>query len=164
MSFPERAVRSTMMRKNGLGRISLLFLFAGCGELLAPEAELEIAAARWESRGGPDYAFVLDRTCECLVTGPVRLTVQDGEVFGAEALEGSSAPGTRPDPEQFPSIDELFEQLRAAAAARPVRFEVAYDEALGYPRSVDVDISAQIADEELQMELRDLVLHERLED
>jgi len=138
-------------------------VLASCSESLAPEAELEIAAARWAERGGPDYEFVLDRTCECLVVGPVRLTVQDGDVHGAEALEGSSAPGTHPDPEQFPTIDELFAQLRAAAAAGPVRFEVAFDHTLGHPVSVDVDISEQIADEELLFEVRDLVLHERLE-
>lgn len=139
-------------------------VLAGCGESLAPVAELEIAAARWAERGGPDYEFVLDRICECLVVGPVRLTVQDGDVHGAEALEGSSAPGTRPDPEQFPTIDELFAQLRAAAAAQPARFEVAFDPTLGHPVSVDVDISEQLADEELLLEVRHLVLHERLED
>ena len=140
-------------------------VLAGCGESLAPEAELELAAARWAERGGPDYEFVLDRICECLVVGPVRLTVRDGDVQGAEALEGSSsAPGTHPDPEQFPTIDELFTQLRAAAAAGPARFEVAFDQTLGHPVSVDVDISEQIADEELLLEVRDLVLHERLED
>ncbi|HUF75664.1 MAG TPA: DUF6174 domain-containing protein [Longimicrobiales bacterium] len=139
-------------------------VLAGCSESLAPESELEIAAARWAERGGPDYEFVLDRICECLVVGPVRLTVQDGDVHGAQALEGSSAaPGSHPDPEQFPTIDELFAQLRAAAAAGPVRFEVTFDHTLGHPVSVDVDISEQIADEELLLEIRDLVLHERLE-
>lgn len=135
---------------------------AGCDDPLGPFEQVEVASERWERHGASDYSFVLDRYCECLVTGPVRLRVVADDVVGAEALPGSSAPpGSQPDPAQFPTIDELFAQLRAAAEAGPVRFEVEYDRELGYPRSVDVDVSAQIADEELSYEVRDVMLFER---
>lgn len=138
---------------------------AGCDDPLGPSGQVEVASERWERHGAPDYSFVLDRYCECLVTGPVRLTVTADDVVAAEALAGSSAPpGSHPDPAQFPTIDELFEQLRAAAEAGPVRFEVEFERELGYPRSADVDVSAQIADEELAYEVRDVMLFEPLTD
>jgi len=160
--------RPRLSRRLPVGPVALLALLApttvsGCGDPLGPGEGVEVNAERWERRGTSDYVFVLDRVCECLVTGPVQLSVIADDVVHAEALPGSSAPvGSNPDPEQFPTIDELFDQLRAAAAADPARFVVEYDPGLGYPRRADVDVSAQIADEELVFEVYGVILFEPL--
>lgn len=149
------------------GRLAVLLLVAlgpgACSEAAAPVTNLEIAAARWAREGALDYQFVLDRVCECLVTGPVLVTVADDEVVGAQALEGSSAPGTYPDPSGFPSVDQLFEQLRSALDSDPLRFEVSYDDEVGFPVQADVDVSAEMADDEILFTISDYARHERLE-
>ena len=141
----------------------LLLAATACSEASAPVADLEIAASRWAREGALDYQFVLDRTCECLVTGPVLVTVADDEVVGALALEGSSAPGSRPDPANFPGIDQLFEQLRFALDSDPLRFEVSYDDEIGVPAHADIDISTDVADDEILFTISDYAPHERVE-
>lgn len=129
-----------------------------CSETTGPgERSLEVAAARWADRGPTDYSYVFDQLCECLYTQSVRLTVRGGEVVSAEALPGSSPPIGPLDPELFPTVDELFDRLRIAAGSDPVRFDVSFDPELGYPTRADVDVSAQVADDEYSFTARFLV-------
>ena len=57
-------------------------------------------------------------------------------------------PPTMPDLATFPTFDDLFDELAAAEASDPARFDVVFDPLKGYPVSASVDISFQIADEE----------------
>ena len=137
------------------GLVTVALLAVSCSDPFGPaHDELEDATRTWVEAGAADYSFVFDRSCFCALIGPVRLTVEDGELVDAEALEGSTAPGTRPPLEQFETIDGLLARLDTTLDQEPVVFEVEYDPTYGYPTRVQIDISEQIADEEVYYEIR----------
>jgi len=113
-------------------------------------------AALWESQAIDDYRYTLQVGCFCLVdvTRPVIVEVKDGQVASITYAED----GTAADPalfERYDSIDKLFAIINEAEAQEPARLDVTYDEATGVPQSVVIDISEQMADEELYLEVSD---------
>jgi hypothetical protein len=113
-------------------------------------------AALWESQAVDDYRYKLQVGCFCLVdvTRPVIVEVKDGQVASITYAED----GTAADPalfERYDSIDKLFAIINEAEAQEPARLDVTYDEATGVPQSVVIDISEQMADEELYLEVSD---------
>jgi hypothetical protein len=134
----------------------LLIGLAACSEPTAPRFELKVAAARWAERGPQLYTFVFRQSCECLATGTYLVRVENGVVVEARPLPLESPPEPPPDLAAIPTIDDLFDRLRAAAAAGPIAFEVEYDDPLGYPRMGSFDISAEGADDEYSFEVREV--------
>lgn len=58
----------------------------------------------------------------------------------------------------FESIESLFALLREHLQRNPGRFEVEYDQVLGYPTRADLDLSSQVADDELRFEITEFKL------
>ena len=119
---------------------------AGCSSPTEPDTVTAVARAVWQAQGIDSYRFDYERFCFCAFIGPVRITVEDGAVVAVESLVID--PPTMPDVATFPTFDNLFDELAAAEASDPVRFDVVFDPSKGYPVSASVDISFQIADEE----------------
>lgn len=134
---------------------AVLVAGAACSDTTGPGIEHERATIRWEKAGLEDYSFIYDQLCFCAFTGPHRVTVEDGTVVDVIRLPGSMTVGST-EPDYFPTIDDLFDRLRDAAERDPVKFDISYDEELGYPVRADVDISEQIVDEEYSFEVREL--------
>lgn len=136
---------------------------SACSDATGPNVSLELANARW-AKGAPGiYQYVYDQSCECLVTGPILLHVEHGVVTAVAALPGTSFAGDAlPEPSSFPSIDDLFDRLRADAAADPVQFDVEYDGKYGFPRRASVDVRSEIADDEYTFEITDFNVLEPL--
>jgi phosphopantetheinyl transferase len=143
--------------RTGATVLALLAGVVGCSDGTGPDRELERAEARWNAQGMERYTYVFDQSCFCGFTGPVQLTVHDGDVVAAVSLPDSSDPDTPQDPTWFPTIAELFDRLRSAARADAVVFLVTYDADLGFPATASVDVSRQIADEEYAFEVRDVL-------
>ena len=137
-----------------LGALAPL-LAVSCSDAAGPGVSY-FAEARWTAAGPSHYQYVYDLSCECGVTGPVLLSVENGVVTGFALLPGSNAAGGAPQPSDFPTIDDLFARLRAEAEADPVRLDVEYDDDLGYPTSASVDVRAEIADDEYTFRVTDL--------
>ena len=53
------------------------------------------------------------------------------------------------------TIDGVFDKIQAAIDQDAAEVTVEYDPARGYPRSVFVDYSRQVADEELALQISD---------
>lgn len=112
----------------------------------------ESPQALWDAQGPDSYRYTLQVGCFCLtdMTRPVVIEVRDGAVAGVTYADDGSAA----DPalfEQYDSVEDLFAVIGEAEAQNPARLDVTYDEALGVPLSVDIDISEQMADEELTL-------------
>ena len=112
----------------------------------------ESPQALWEAQGVTSYRYTLQVGCFCLVemTQPVVIEVRDGEVASITYAEDGSAA----DPalfEQYDSVADLFAVISEAEAQDPARLDVTYHEEMGVPLSVDIDISEQMADEELTL-------------
>lgn len=122
----------------------------------ASREQYRLALVHWR-RSGPDaYTYTLRRNCFCIdvVRAPARVTVRDGVVVSAEGLDGSPVDGSN-----YLSVDQLFDLIASAFEDEAYEVRVSYDPELGYPRSVWIDASPQIADEEQGFEASDLVGH-----
>jgi hypothetical protein len=131
----------------------------GCGDdPLSPEIEaLASARARWEATGYTDYTYLYRLSCFCppQLLETARVSVADGQITAVYLLD-SDAPAPPDSYNLYHTIDGLFDRLAQSLASDPVVFEVTYDGAAGYPRSAQVDISEQIADEEYSFTASDL--------
>lgn len=112
--------------------------------------------ALWEAQELQNYRYTLQVSCFCLreMTQPVVIEVRDGQVASITYTED----GTAADPslfERYDSIDDLFAVIDEAEAQDPARLDVTYAEETGVPLSVDIDISEQMADEELYLTVSD---------
>ena len=112
------------------------------------------ALAQWQAQDLNSYRYTLQVGCFCLqeMTRPVVIEVRDGALAGITyADDGSPA-----DPalfEPYTSVEALFTIIDEAAAQDPARLDVVYDQTTGVPLSVDIDISEQMADEELYLDV-----------
>jgi hypothetical protein len=105
---------------------------------------------RWLAAAIRDYRFTLQRRCECPDewSAPTAITVRDGAVVSA-TIEGGSAPEGA-----ALTIDDLFNAI-ADALNEPVDTSVTYDEALGYPLDVQLDLEAIAVDGGLSLTVSD---------
>lgn len=122
----------------------------------AVENSPETPQALWESQEVNSYRYTLQVSCFCIVevTRPVTIEIQNGEVASITYVED----GTAADPQLFElynSIDKLFAIINNAESQDPARLDVTYDETYGVPLLVDIDISEQMADEEIYFTVSD---------
>ena len=108
----------------------------------------------WAAQEIDDYQYTLQTSCFCMVdaTRPVDIVVRDGQVASITYADDA----TTADPmlfERYDSIDKIFAIISEAEAQEPARLDVTYDEANGIPLSIAIDISEQMADEELYLEI-----------
>ena len=113
----------------------------------------ETPQALWAAQEIDSYRYTLEVSCFCVqeMTRPVTIEVRDGQVAAITYADGSAA-----DPalfERYDSIDGLFALIAEAETQDPARLDVTYAEETGVPLSVDIDISEQMADEELRFQV-----------
>lgn len=118
------------------------------------EVPADTPAAVWAAQGIDDYQYTVQVSCFCILeaTRPVIVEVQDGQGVSLTYADD----GTAADPALFArydSLDKIFAIISEAEAQGPARLDVTYDEATGVPQSIAIDISEQIADEELYLEI-----------
>ena len=118
------------------------------------QVPVDTPAAVWADQGIDDYQYTVQVSCFCMVeaTRPVTVEVQDGQAVSLTYADD----GTAADPalfERYDSIDKIFAIISEAEAQEPARLDVTYDEATGVPQSIAIDISEQMADEELYLEI-----------
>lgn len=112
------------------------------------------AVARWEAQGLDSYRYTVQVGCFCVeeMRRPVVIEVRDGAVASMTYADDGSAA----DPalfEPYASVEALFGIIDDAAAQEPARLDVTYDQTTGVPLSVTIDISEEMADEELYLEV-----------
>lgn len=106
--------------------------------LLPRDEEGEVAAQRrrWESQNLDDYRFNFARTCFCLPLGAVVVEVRDDRVVAVKDAQ-TGAPVTGAEAHGIPTIDQLFDQI-AAAASNGTHLDVKYHASLGYPTDAEI--------------------------
>lgn len=134
-----------------------------CSSATGPGLVFRVSEDRWDARGPSDYTFIFRQRCECLVTEPVLVTVRNDDVVDVVALPGTTPPIGPLDPAAFLTIDEMFARLRAIAEDDPARFDVWFDDELGYPTHAIVDPSTRIADDEFEWEVSEVAREEPLD-
>jgi hypothetical protein len=118
---------------------------------------LAAARDRWTKQAPGEYRFTWRRSCECPteMTRPIEIRVTGRQITSAVYVDDRSAVA-----EQFRSslrtIEGVFDDLEMAIDQRTAEINLSFDPALGYPTSVFVDYSRQIADEELALQIASL--------
>ena len=104
-----------------------------------------------EYSGPDDYVYTLNVGCFCLATGPLRITVRDGEVSDVETLDA----WRRDDPWYDDAVeDRSMTLVELEALVRRARrtaddVEVEYDPTYGFPVSVSIDWYRDAVDDEI---------------
>ncbi len=106
---------------------------------------------------GEDYVFTFTRFCECTAEygGTFRVYVTAGVVANATDLAGTQT--SAEILATLPTIDDIFDTIDTAEVEGAASVVVEYDPNEGYPTSVAIDYSEQIADEEYSVSVRDVV-------
>lgn len=108
--------------------------------------------AQWQAQNLDSYRYTLQVGCFCIeeMRRPVVIEIQNGDVASMTYADDGSAA----DPslfERYASVESLFAIIDEAAAEDPAKLDVVYDQTTGVPLSMDIDISEQMADEELYL-------------
>ena len=130
------------------------YLLNAVPDTAANDGPADTPALVWAAQEIDDYHYTVQVSCFCLVeaTRPVVIEVRDGQAVSYTYADD----GTAADPalfERYNSIDKIFAIISDAEAQDAARLDVTYDEATGVPQSIAIDISEQMADEELYLEI-----------
>jgi len=140
-----------MIRRVAISAIAAVWLLhqTACTDPTGTEALSKSARAKWEARAPAVYTYIVSRGCFCPVEaiGPVTVSVRNGVV---ESLQYTQTGANVPQQfrSSFPTVEGLFAQIDSARSKRAARLDVMYDDILGYPTRIDVDLRTNIADEE----------------
>jgi hypothetical protein len=145
-----------MTTTSGYVLMTAMSLATACSQ---PVDDHGVTAARdrWTQHATAGYRFDWQRGCECPpeLTRSMEITVASGQITSAVYADDRS-----PVADQFRAtlltIDGVFDKIQMAIDQRPDEIRLSFDPALGYPTSVFVDYSHQIADEELALQISGL--------
>jgi hypothetical protein len=102
---------------------------------------------QWDEAAPPSYQFTVARVCFCPVefTQPRVVTVRDGQPVSVEPppLAEGDVPAT---------MDEMFDIIEQAIGEAD-EVNVEYDDELGYPVRVEIDVMAEAIDDEQTYEV-----------
>lgn len=107
------------MPKRHIALVAVALLVAGCGLVpfvtpspVNPRADLAAHRQAWTSRGVTTYAWTVSFGCECVINGPVEVTVAAGVATDATM---SGAPIPIAQLSGFPlTVDALYAEAQAA--------------------------------------------------
>ncbi len=137
-----------------VGIVCLGLALAGCTDVLGPEDDpLTAARARWSAADADAYVFEFRRSCFCVpdFIRQVRIEVLAGTVNSAVYLDtGDAVP---PPLDSVPTIEDLFDEIRAAIDGNAFSVVADYDDNLGYPRSVAIDFIENAIDDEMAFDV-----------
>lgn len=142
-------VPATPCRYFTYATLALACATSGCSDPTGPERELEANRELWEAVGPASYVFDYHVVCYCPpeITRAVMIEVEDDAVVAANYVD-TGEPVDPFVPEEFPTVDDLFDEIESALAGDPYSLEAVYDPELGYPTQVFIDFEENIADEE----------------
>jgi hypothetical protein len=115
-------------------------------------ATLTAQRAAWEAARIDSYDFTLSYTTMFLF-GTYRISVVDGAPVSAQRIEASGLKDYLLVPELPKTIDAVFDQLEGQLAGD--RFDIEFDDLLGYPTHVRIDLAEDAVDDETEFAITD---------
>ena len=147
-----------------LALIVLFTLLAATSCTSSVPRELTDNEQLWGDQELENYDFTLERQCFCPEDwrGPVNIEVRNGTAVSVTYLSDGSVV-TEGKFDDVDTIDKLFILLNNAYAGKgdfkqkADSVDVTYDEQMGYPVTLYIDVSQQMADEEQGYTVTNLV-------
>ncbi len=102
-----------------------------------------------------DYTFVLEQLCYCPVTGPVEVTVEDGEVTSAVIAKGGQGMKKGSDAPEYLwiTINDVIDRANDPEAAQ---VDVDWPDGQDWPSTVAIDQIENAVDDEVTYTIRDV--------
>lgn len=143
-----------MTRLRSLFAVAWLVTAAACSDSVSPKnGELELNRQKWRANGYRNYTMVMHRVCFCGEVGPYNVIVMNDSVVLATLVSN----GNPSDAKRYlPTINKLFDFIDESIRKPVAQIDVTYDATLGYPREINYDGSAGIADDELFYTISDV--------
>lgn len=139
----------------------LLPLLVGCVIFSSIEedvqGEFDVNRALWDAAAISDYSMTFQRLCRfCGVEFaiPVRITVRGDTIYEVTDLD-TGTPVAQPVTGAFLTIDGVFDVIRDAIDQNAVEIDVSYNNMLGYPTDVAIDLSRSMFNDETQFQIRE---------
>ena len=147
-----------------LAVIILITLLAAISCTSSVPRELTDNANLWKNQELENYDFTLERHCFCPEDwrGPVNIEVRDGTAVSV-TYQSDGTVVTEGKFDNVDTINKLFTLLNNAFAGKgdfeqkADSVDVTYDEQMGYPVTLYIDVSQQMADEEQGYTVTNLV-------
>jgi len=141
------------IRRNGTHFILFLGLFLGIAQtsvanpiLIDVQSELDANRIVWTAQGLTDYNYRFQRSCFCIPSfaAPGIVSVRNGSIVSVV----SAIDGLPLDPANYPTIEELFDEIQSAIDFPAANISLTYDAQVGFASSISIDYILQVADEE----------------
>ena len=126
--------------------------------------KLEEAKDLWTVNKSSNYTFTYKQVCFCVYYGEMKITVLADSIYSAQYLESGKDVSVIIDdeevklvdayPESLHTIDSLFGIL-LNAAKNAEEMQGTYDGSIGYPKTVSIDYSFALSDDEITYVLSD---------
>ncbi len=132
--------------------ITLVIMLTACS---AGGSEFSQNQMKWQNANLTHYRFQLSIGCFCAFRDkmPLTIEVQNGQVTSMSYADGTSVTAdeqTNMGFNQYATIESLF-QYTAQRMKDAAEVKVTYDSTYGYPTTIYIDGSQQIADDELSL-------------
>lgn len=124
-------------------------------ELKAVQANLDAAKALWKKAAKTSYTMTQTRSCFCMDDSirPMSFDVVNGSVMTGSAAYADASGGKLSTEllsrTSLYTVEAAFDYIQEAINGKAERITVEYDATTGYPKSLYVDRSYMIADEEM---------------
>lgn len=159
----KRILGNNFLRLLILATLSLTLLTITSCATSVPQ-ELTNNEKLWKDQDLENYDFTLERQCFCPEDwrGPVNIEVRGGTAVSV-TYQSDGSTVTEEKFENVDTIDKLFTLLNNAFAGKgnfdqkADSVDVTYDEQMGYPVTLYIDVSQQMADEEQGYTITNLV-------
>lgn len=121
------------------------------------QIELQGARTRFDTTMPSSYTFHWRRSCECTqeAAAEMLVTVSNGVITNAIYV-ATELPVPANIRDTLSTIDGVFDTIQDAIDQNAHTITVHYDADRGFPTSVAIDYSVQIADEELSLTISDV--------
>lgn len=139
------------MKKLLLLTLIFIFVFTACS---SGGSDLSRNQRKWADANITHYRMELNISCFCAFRNQMPLTVEvnDGQIVSLTTADGTQVLDTDANYQFFAphaTIDLLFAELETAVNEGADSITVTYDPAYGFPTEIAIDISQQMADEEM---------------
>lgn len=125
----------------------------------SPTATVTGEADDYPSFGESDYTYVLEQICYCPLSGPVQVTVEDGEVTEAVTIKGTRGTPKGSDAPDYQrlTIDDI---IGFANDPKVDQVDVTWPEDSPWPTSVAIDQIENAVDDEVTYLIRKVEITE----
>lgn len=119
--------------------------------------QMATAQEKWHAARVQRYEFTLQKACECIAVGPVRVVV-NGDTIEKVSLVGTGQPVNSLIANQIRTIGGLFQEMERALTRPKARVDLVANPQLGYPELIHIAYSSDTVDDEVTYTIHDFLV------